>query len=69
MPVNERRAGGRSPLQPDTALTSCAAAQAWNMRAHDFFDHSSSDGRDPVLRILTSGFVPTGDAYAAQARI
>jgi hypothetical protein len=44
------------PLSWDPALACAARAHASDMATHDFFDHTTSDGKDPTWRYEQAGF-------------
>ena len=54
------------PLAWSDRLTSAASAHALDMEGHDFFDHTGSDGSDPITRVSRTGYRPraTGENLA-----
>jgi uncharacterized protein YkwD len=61
--VNRERAKSNCPaLVPNDTLMRVAQAHSQDMAAHDFFDHTGSDGRDPFQRMRDAGY-----AYRAAA--
>ena len=51
-----RRARGRAPLRPDTALAALARAHSADMRDRDFLAHRNPDGHDGGDRARRAGY-------------
>jgi uncharacterized protein YkwD len=70
--VNEHRASGAScgsvampavpPLVVDAALRRAARCHCLDMATHNYFDHTSKDGRSPWDRITAAGYTGFGNA-------
>ena len=70
--VNEHRASGAScgsvampavpPLVVDAALRRAARCHCLDMATHNYFDHTSKDGRSPWDRIAAAGYTGFGNA-------
>ncbi|HTJ47663.1 MAG TPA: CAP domain-containing protein [Kofleriaceae bacterium] len=70
--VNQRRAAGATcggvayppapPLTLDTHLRQAARCHSLDMATHDYFSHTSQDGRSPWDRIAAAGYTGFGNA-------
>jgi uncharacterized protein YkwD len=70
--VNQRRVSGAScggvvmpavpPFVMDTALRRAARCHSLEMATHNYFDHTSQDGRSPWDRIAAAGYSGFGNA-------
>ncbi len=70
--VNQRRASGANcgsvampaapPLVMDPALRRAARCHSLDMATHNYFDHTSQDGRSPWDRIAAAGYTGFGNA-------
>ena len=58
----ERRKAGLGRLTADRRLEAAAVGHARDMRDHDYFDHTSLDGRSFSQRILDAGYMEGREA-------
>lgn len=56
----ERRKAGVPALRYNNLLANAAQAHAQDMRAKDYFEHNSLDGRTPTQRMQEAGYRPNG---------
>jgi uncharacterized protein YkwD len=63
--INDQRVvHGLAPLHADGALAAAATAHSVDMVAHDYFDHVSSSGADPLARIRRAGYLHQSRTFA-----
>ncbi len=52
----ERAKAGCAPLTVDSRLTAAAQAHSDDMATHNYFSHTSQDGRTPFQRMAAAGY-------------
>ena len=68
--INDQRAAhGIAPLHADGALAAAAAGHSLGMAAHDYFDHVSPGGSDPLARIRHAGYLRGSQNFAVGENI